>query len=227
MNAVVLSLLLATSVAQDQSSSAAGLVSVTSRGLSGGRPQDLKVKPPRAEYRKAEDLTIWSTGETGFRPGSNFAWWGGFASRGRNVRAPLTVTVVFATRRAIDGRDTRSDADLAQWAQVSNVVMRWAGDGFDPVTSSLGITSKNDSPLGDPRYYRASYERIADNDAALRILVGRTFVEKLTITLPAQEFVEMAQAPEVFVRLGSHEDSIKGSALKPFVRLAEAMKALQ
>ena len=192
---------------QDASSSTGGVLSMFKNRIAGIKEQDVKVKPPKSEYSKVDNATTWSTGEVRFRSGSSFVYWAGFACRGTVLVYPDAITIHFGVRRSVEPRDTRSDADLAQWSNSKEVTLRW-GDS-------------------DPVELAAEYQRFADTDTTMRILIGRSFVERLSVTMRTTDFLKMSAASEVHLRLGPHVDTLKGGAVKPMSRLADAIKALQ
>ncbi|MCC7434762.1 MAG: hypothetical protein IT363_08750 [Methanoregulaceae archaeon] len=164
-----------------------------------------KVKPPKVQYSKVANETTWSSGEVKFRSISGFAWIAYYTFKGKNAVRPVELTLAFGTRRTVDSGERRSDSELAQWSGVSEIIMRW---GDEPVR------------------FPAKYERVADTDDFTRILIGRSFIERLFIRITADQFKELAKSSELLIRLGNHEDSLKGSALKPVKQLSDAIDAI-
>lgn len=163
-------------------------------------------KPPKQVYDKVRDRTVCHSGEVRFRSGSGFSYLAAYAYRGKEPKQPEEVTINFYARRSSDSTDANKDADVAAWAVVREVVLRWAKD---------------------PETFPATYEKISDKDdfskAMMKVMGGRAFYEHLQISVPVGKFYEMAHAKELMVALGNHTDSLGERVMKPLKQLAESL----
>jgi len=163
-------------------------------------------KPPRLEYDKVRDTTVCMTSEVKFRSASGFSYLAAYRYRGTIAVQPETVWINFYARRTSDSTDPNKDADVASWAGVTEVILRWAKD---------------------PETFRAQYEKIADqNDVSksiMKVLGGRVFYEHLRFEVPVTKFYELAHAKELLIALGNHADSLGEKTLKPMRQLADSL----
>jgi len=157
-------------------------------------------KPPKQEYDKVRDITVCRTNETKFRTVSGFSYIAAYTYKGQDPKQPDVVWLNFYAIRNSESPD--NDGDAASWANVSEVVLRWAKD---------------------PAAFPATYEKIVNKNDMMKILVGRTFYEHLKISVPVGQFYDLAHAKSVMVALGDHEDELGERTMSPMKQLSESL----
>lgn len=163
-------------------------------------------KPPKAEYNKVSDVTTWWTGEIKLRQASSFRLYAVHRFRGKApLYSPEAVTLGFNVLTIVDSNDRRSDSEFAKLDKYRQVTLRWKDE---------------------PKSFDAEYEREPVTDPTTKAFGIRSFVERLYFEIPLSELEAISNCQELFIQLGTHTDSIKGSNLKRMRQFVDAVKGI-